>query len=293
MDLRLLRYFTVVAEERHVGRAAARLHMTQPPLSRAMKQLESDLGVVLLERTHAGVTLTPAGDVLLAEARDLLEHAERLRGRVRGVSGQASLVVGSLADAADLVGARLVSAFRAQHPHVAVTVHEFDLGDPASGLRTGVVDVALSRSPFDTTGLRTHVLARQRIGVVVREDDPLLQNASVSVDALGGRQWVRLPEGSDPVWVAYWTGPAGEDALVTRTVQECLQAVLWNGMSVLAPLDQVLPPGLRTVPADDRAVNELMLVWRDGDPNPLVRSFVQTAGEAFRKGRQEMHPRTS
>lgn len=264
--------------------------MTQPPLSRALKQLESDLGVVLLERTYAGVTLTPAGDVLLVEARDLLEHAERLRVRVRRVSGQASLIVGSLADAADLVGTRLMSAFRAQHPHVAVTVHEFGLGDPASGLRTGVVDVALSRSPFDTTGLRTHVLARQRIGVVVREDDPLVQSASVSVDALGDRRWVRLPESVDPVWVSYWTGPAGEDALVTRTVQECLQAVLWNGMSALAPLDQVLPAGLRTVPADDRAVNELLLVWREGDPNPLVRSFVRTAGEAFRKGSPSKKP---
>ncbi|MGC1287489.1 MAG: LysR family transcriptional regulator, partial [Streptosporangiaceae bacterium] len=76
MDLRSLRYFVAVAEERHFGRAAARLHMTQPPLSRAIKQLETDVGAPLLHRSPSGVTLTPAGAALYNEARDLLEHAE-------------------------------------------------------------------------------------------------------------------------------------------------------------------------------------------------------------------------
>jgi hypothetical protein len=148
-----------------------------------------------------------------------------------------------------------------------------------------VVDVALSRSPFDTTGLRTHVLVRQPIGVVVREDDPLTRLASVSVDDLGERRWVSLPEGADPAWVAYWTGPADSagEQLVARTVQEFLQAVLWNGMSALAPIDQVMPPGLTTVPVDDRAVNELLLAWRADDPSPLICSFVRIAAQAFRR----------
>lgn len=82
MDLRLLRYFVAVAEELHFGRAASRLHMSQPPLSRAIKQLEADVGAALLRRSAAGVTLTPAGAVLLREARGLLERAERVRVRV-------------------------------------------------------------------------------------------------------------------------------------------------------------------------------------------------------------------
>ncbi|NUT52642.1 MAG: LysR family transcriptional regulator, partial [Saccharothrix sp.] len=72
MDLRELRYFVAVAEELHFGRAAARLHMTQPPLSRAVKQLETDLGHVLLHRSPAGVALTPAGAALYDEARVVL-----------------------------------------------------------------------------------------------------------------------------------------------------------------------------------------------------------------------------
>jgi DNA-binding transcriptional LysR family regulator len=75
MDLRLLGYFVAVAEERHFGRAAARLHMTQPPLSRAIRQLENDLGALLLHRSPSGVTLTGAGTALYDEARTLLEQA--------------------------------------------------------------------------------------------------------------------------------------------------------------------------------------------------------------------------
>src|SRR6185437_871037 len=93
MDLRLLRYFVAVAEERHFGRAAARLHMSQPPLSRAIKQLEADLGAVLLHRSATGVTLTAAGKLLYDEARSLLDQADRVRVRVAAAAGAATLTV--------------------------------------------------------------------------------------------------------------------------------------------------------------------------------------------------------
>lgn len=83
VELRILRYFVAVAEELHFGRAATRLHMSQPPLSRAIKQLEADIGALLFARSPTGVTLTPVGTVLLDEARALLDHADRVRVRVR------------------------------------------------------------------------------------------------------------------------------------------------------------------------------------------------------------------
>src|ERR1700761_500302 len=101
MELRLLRYFVAVAEERHVGRAAARLHMTQPPLSRAIRRLEDQLGVAVLQRVSSGVVLTPAGEALLDGARGLLEQADRLGERVTAAAGRRTLVVGTLADAAE------------------------------------------------------------------------------------------------------------------------------------------------------------------------------------------------
>lgn len=283
MELRGLRYFVAVAEERHIGRAAARLHMTQPPLSRAMHRLEADLGATLLERTPNGVELTEAGRTLYDDARSVLEHADRLETRVRSTAGRASLTVGSLADTAELVGSRIVPRFREHHPTVSVRIHEADLGDPSAGLRAGLVDVALTRLPFEDTGLRSHVLHAEPVGIAVRDDDPLAGHTSVRLADLRSRHWVRLPPDTDSVWSAYWTvaGTADDQAAPVRTIQECLQAVLWDGMSTLAPLSQVTPPGLVTVPVTDRPPSRLALVWQATDRSPLVRSFVRIAAEAF------------
>ena len=281
MDLRSLRYFVAVAEERHVGRAARRLHMTQPPLSRAIRQLEDELGAALLERTPKGVTLTPAGSAMYDEAVALLGHADRIRGRVTAAAGAATLAIGTLADTAEHVGGRLVPLFRARHPQVDVTVHESDLGDPTAGLRAGLVDVALTRTPFDDTGIGTRVLRSVHVGVVMRDDDPLAGRASVSSADLIGRRWVRLPDGTDPVWAAYWTcGPSDDGSPVMRTIQECLQAVLWNRTSALAPLDQPLPDGLVAVPFADRPPSRLVVGWREPVRSPLVRSFVSLAEDS-------------
>ncbi|HZE30693.1 MAG TPA: LysR family transcriptional regulator [Actinoallomurus sp.] len=164
MDLRALRYFVAVAEERHVGRVASRLHMTQPPLSRAIRQLEDELGASLLERTPKGVTLTPAGTVMYDEAGVLLRQADRIRSRVTAAAGAATLTIGTLADAAEQVGGRLASLFRARHPHVNVSIHESDLGNPTAGLRAGLVDVVLTRTPFDNTGIKRPAFRSRRRG---------------------------------------------------------------------------------------------------------------------------------
>src|SRR5947199_1539666 len=152
MDLRSLRYFVAVAEERHFGRAAARLHMTQPPLSRAIKQLETDLGALLLHRSPAGVTLTAAGTALYDEARTLLEQAEHARARVTAASGKATFTIGILTGGAEEAGPSL-AAFRQRHPEVRIRIRETDLADPTAGLRAGLVDVVLTRTPFDRTGV--------------------------------------------------------------------------------------------------------------------------------------------
>lgn len=114
MELRTLRYFVAVAEELHFGRAARRLHMSQPPLSRAIRRLENEVGAALFERSSAGVVLTPVGAVLLGEARALLDRAERVRDRVAAAVGGAVLTVGILGDGTDPDAVRLASAHRAR-----------------------------------------------------------------------------------------------------------------------------------------------------------------------------------
>ena len=284
MDLRLLKYFTAVAEERHVGRAADRLNMTQPPLSRAIRRLEDEFGARLLERTATGVELTTAGSILYQEATALLEQADRLQRRVTAAAGTAVIAVGTLADAAEQVGATLVAAFRRQQPNVDVVIHEADLGDPTAGLRAGLVDVALTRTPFEAKGISSYVLRSDPIGVVMHDDDPLARREAVAVAELTDRRWVRLPDGTDATFRAYWTvaWPQSDDLPVMKTIQECLQSVLWNGTSALAPLNQTLPQGLVLVPVSDRAPSQLVVAWRGTDPSPLVRSFVEIAAASYR-----------
>jgi DNA-binding transcriptional LysR family regulator len=200
MDLRSLRYFVAVAEERHFGRAAARLHMTQPPLSRAIKQLEADVGALLLHRSPGGITLTPAGTALYDEARALLDYAQHARARVTAAAGTATFTIGTLADSGEEAGTGLADAFRERHPGVHVRVREADLTDPTTGLRAGRVDVALTRMPFDRTGISIRVLRSDPVGVVLRADDSLARRDTLQVRDLDDRRWFQFPEGTDPVW---------------------------------------------------------------------------------------------
>jgi DNA-binding transcriptional LysR family regulator len=282
MELRTLRYFVAVAEELHFGRAATRLHLSQPPLSRAIKQLEADLGAPLLHRSAAGVSLTPAGAVLLAEARELLDRAERARTRVAAVAGPAVLTIGLLGDSTDADLARLAAAYRRRHPEVEVRIRETDLTDPTCGLRAARVDLALTRTPFDSTGLTVHQLRTDPVGAVLRADDPLAGRAALTLADLADRQWFQFPAGTDPLWQSYWNGGTPRQGPVVRAVHECRQAVLWNGTVGLAPLGHEPPAELVLVPLTDMAPSHVVAAWRSADRNPLIRAFVRLAAASYR-----------
>ncbi|MEV6011770.1 LysR substrate-binding domain-containing protein [Streptomyces sp. NPDC051976] len=281
MELRTLRYFVAVAEELHFGRAAVRLHMSQPPLSRAIKNLEAEAGALLFHRSSAGVTLTPAGAVLLDEARALLDRAERARLRVAAAVGATILSVGILGDSADPAAARLAGAYHRRHPGVEVRIRETDLTDPTCGLHTGAVDVALTRGPFDDTGLTVHHLRADPVGALLRADDPLAHRDSLRPADLADRRWFLFPQHTDPLWQSYWNAGEPREGPVVRTVQECQQAVLWNGTIGMTLLGHDPADGLTVVPLTDMPPSRVVVAWRRGDTNPLIRSFVQTATTAY------------
>ncbi|MFE0682971.1 LysR family transcriptional regulator [Streptomyces sp. NPDC058961] len=281
MELRTLRYFVAVAEELHFGRAARRLHLSQPPLSRAIKQLETELGAALLDRSPQGVALTPAGAVLLDEARALLGRAERTRQRVAEAAGAMTLTLGILGDGGDPRAKRLADAYRRQHPRVEVHVREADLSDPTCGLHAGAVDVALTRGPFDETGLTVHGLRADRVGALLRADDPLAGQVALSVADLTDRRWFVFPEGTDPLWQDYWNGGRPREGPEVRAVQECRQAVLWNGTVGLMPLDHPAGEGLTVVPLTDMPPSRLVLAWRESASTPLIHSLARIATAVY------------
>jgi DNA-binding transcriptional LysR family regulator len=150
MDLQRLRYFIVVAEERHITRAAARLGMAQPPLSQQIRILEKELGTRLFDRLPRGVALTPAGEVLLEDARALLDAADRVSQRARRVgAGAEGELVGGFTTSAALhpLVPRLLRTFHQAHPAISFDLHESNAAELTEGVLTQRLDFAIVRAP--------------------------------------------------------------------------------------------------------------------------------------------------
>lgn len=187
-----------------------------------------------------------------------------------------------LGDSTDRGAIRLAAAYRRRHPGVEVRIRETDLTDPTCGLRAGLVDVALTRRPFDETGLLVHELRADPVGAVLRADDLLAGRDRLRLADLADRPWFQFPGGTDPIWQMFWNGGEHREGPVVRVVEECLQAVLWNGTVGMAPLRHDLSGELAVVPVIDMAPSRVVVAWREGDTNALIRSFVQIATVAYR-----------
>jgi DNA-binding transcriptional LysR family regulator len=192
LDLRKLRYFAAVAEHRHFGRAAEQLYIAQPVLSRQIRALEQELGCALLVRTTRSVQLTPAGEQLREEARQVFASVDAAVRRVHEVDrGVERLVVGF---APGLRVSEAVRAFTATHPDVQIELLQLTWWEQDAPLRDGRADVGYLRRPFDDTGLRvvpigrepkvaclsvTHALARRRTLIMADlEGEPILDAQS-------------------------------------------------------------------------------------------------------------------
>ncbi|MFD0523880.1 LysR family transcriptional regulator [Paractinoplanes durhamensis] len=207
METRELRYFVAVAEDLHFGRAADRLGMAQPPLSRAIQQLERRLGVTLLERNRRGVALTGAGRVLLDEARTLLDAAAAAARRTQraATDGGNRLVLATKAGANHELLRTLLDAYAAE-----VEVLLCGMGDQARMLRDGRADVALMQRPFDElTGFDTEELLTEQQVAILPAEHPLATRTALTMAEIGAvaglpvARWPR-PDGT------YEPGPGPE-----------------------------------------------------------------------------------
>jgi DNA-binding transcriptional LysR family regulator len=209
LELRQLRYFVAVAEELNFTRAARRLLMSQQPLSAAIRQLETELGVSLFERTTRKVELTEAGQALLVDARELLSRADRARERARQAGTNAlTLSVGVSSAAYGDLASAVLEAFRAQHPDITLQVHTYEVTAPAAGVADGSVDVSIVREPVHARHVHTLTIATEPRVFVIAADNLLATRNELSIKEACTAAWIaarRASDGCDPDrWRDFW-----------------------------------------------------------------------------------------
>jgi len=269
MESRELVYFVAVAEEQNFSRAADRLGIAQPPLSRAIQRLERRLRMRLLERTSRQVTLTHAGEVLLNEGRKALTSlaaAERLTLRA-GREPRLVVVTKPGGDAGLLQP--ILARFAAHPDTVEVEVLICGIGEQKSLLRNGTADVALLRMPQDDlSGLATEDLLTERELVVLPRTHRLAGRASVRMVDLAGEifpRWTDESPGSGPVITD--TGQVAELIALGR-----ITAVLPESVACRLGRDLV------TIPVDGRQTT-LLAAWPEDRRDRALAAFIRTAAE--------------
>ncbi|MEV7390429.1 LysR family transcriptional regulator [Streptomyces sp. NPDC091215] len=286
VELRHLRAFVTVATELHFNRAAARLHMSQPTLSQTVRQLEDALGFTLLARTTRSVTLTPNGQMFLAEARAVLE---RFDGAMRQAERVSSGLVGQLR-LGHLIGSAIdhmpaiLRAFHETYPDVSLEVEEYDFRSPAAGLDTGASDVAILRPPVDLpAGSEARLLRSEPRVACVSDLHPLAARAEVSVADLLDQPIVAAP--GSGTWRDYWLllDHRGDNAppvvYEAATFEAELQAVASGRGISITPATAArfyARPGLAFPVITDAAWCDVAVVLPP-DPLPAARHFAHLA----------------
>ncbi|PBC57900.1 LysR substrate-binding domain-containing protein [Rhodococcus sp. ACPA1] len=290
MDFQQLRVFLAVAEELHFGRAAERLHLAQPPVSRIVRQLERDLGTDLFIRSTRSVRLTVAGAALVAPAQEMLAAEQRARATVLAADrGEAGTVTFAYAGASThvLVGV-LAREVRKAHPGIEFRLYSQDFALPAlARVLRGEVDVSLGRWDFVPAGVRSRIIVDEHLVVAVPASHPLASKKEVHMAELAGEPFVALPphEGSvlgdrlrrlslgagfDPDIVQRapdsWTAMAlvGAEVGCSLTVSSVAENVTDPHVHFLRVLDETLPIHLR-------------MAWRPTSDNPALPPVLSLA----------------
>jgi DNA-binding transcriptional LysR family regulator len=290
VELRQLRYFVAVAEELHFRRAAARLHMSQPPLSQQIASLEEELGCVLLARSRRRVELTAAGAAFLRDARAMLGELDAAVATVRRIeTGQAGLLrVNFVGSALLSILPGIVQRFRAARPSVEIELRERSTVEQLRALSAGVVDVGLVRPPIEAEDqLRTEVVMRERTVAAIPSDHPLAKLKRVPLRRLAAEPLVLFPRGQAPGFHDLLTGRLAATGTSPQVVQYAPEMLTIIGLvaagigvsPVPASVARLALDGVTYRPLGGAPDTELLAVTRAGDESPLVRAFLTDARE--------------
>ena len=281
MDLNLqrARCFQAVAEELHFGRAAARLHLAQPAVSRHIKVLEAELGVTLFERTSRHVALTKSGRAFLRDITPVLANADAaVRNARRSSRGDQTLIVGFMAGT---TAAAAIRETARQHPDAVFEIRQLEWTNQATALRDGTVDVALVRLPIDSTALCIQTVYTEPRGALLPADHRLAAKDSISISDIADEPVIRHRHGG--IWDDYWTvtprpdGTAPTTGASAVTIAEKLEIVASGAAITFLPESAAAAYSRHDVgwvPIDDIEPSVVAVAWPTRRKPRLVADFI-------------------
>jgi DNA-binding transcriptional LysR family regulator len=286
MELRHLRYFVCVAEEQNIGRAALRLHISQPPLTRQIQQLEEQVGALLFKRTSRGVELTDAGRVLYDEACSILAQAERAAERTHkaalGLLGRIDVAI--FGSGIFGVIPQLLRRFREAYPEVSITLHTMTKEEQIDALRHRRITVAFNRLVRPTEGLCCETILAEPLFVALPEGAPLAARTAIAIEELRDQPLVLFPTGSRPSFidrVHEMCRAAGFAPLVAQEVGDVVHAVALVGTgfgACLVPRSAtfICIPGVTYRPLHHSTISQVDLccIYRSSDDSQILRAFL-------------------
>ncbi len=298
MDLRSLHYFTVVAEELNITRAAERLNMSQPPLSSQIKSLEEELGVQLFIRGKRHLTITDAGTLLYRRARQLLELSEQTQQEIRSLEGLSGELNISLVEGrAPFLLARWIAGFRQEFPRVAVRLWNGSGDEVIERLLRGLADLALVATPYNPELLSGISVGREPWVAMMSIDHPLAKEAGdfLPLKKLAGYPLFIPNRRSRAEAVRNWFDEIGEEPVIAGDLSNYIDAVALaeqNAGICIYPMTTYNESDLivKKVITESARQVEYALVWpRSSRKTELAEeflNFVQDCMEAERRGAQ-------
>jgi DNA-binding transcriptional LysR family regulator len=298
MELRQLRYFVAVAEELHFGKAALRLHMTQPPLSQTIQALEELLGAALFERSRRGVSLTPAGQALLPEARRLLAQAQELPQLVqRAAAGEMGRLTLAFVTSADYsVLPPFLRAYRAAYPQVQITLQEATSDLQLDDLLHSRIDAGLLIPPLPDKAkqqLDYLPVLNEALVLALPAGLPVLQKkGKLKLAALPQLPLIIFPRAISPALhdailsvfrQAGITPQIGQQAIQMQTIVSLVSAGM--GMALVPQsVSNLMRPGVEyRALSDATPLVETGLAWRRDNASPVLHGFLELLRKELRK----------
>jgi DNA-binding transcriptional LysR family regulator len=294
MDLHQLEAFLAVAEELHFGRAAERLHIAQPPLSRTIKQLERDVGAPLFDRTTRSVRLTTAGEALVEPAQRVLDDVRSARRAVksagRGETGRVR--VGFAGPSSHLLVGQLGRLVRERNPGIELSLRSTTYGHEAlRAVVNGDLDLAIARWTTEPPGIAHRIVSVEHYVLVVPEEHPLAHREQVSMTELRDEPFIALPADPGSSVRDHFVKFASAAGYVPNIVQTApdswtVMALVGAGVGLTVTLDtavdNLVQDGIAVVPLEEgRTPTYCRLAWRRDDANPALRQVLRASQVAL------------